>query len=190
MCEPTTILMATSAVMAAAGAVGSGISSHKQSKYQAEVMENQAKMEEARAVQSLEQNEAEIAKFDRQSARLRGEQNALMGASGLDMSSGSLMDIAADTVREQAIDRQNLAHQGKINAQDHVNQAGALRSQASLERSAGRNSLLGGIVSGSASLLGGAAGVAGGFGGGLDKVAKAGKSGGSLLGGSMPRKGW
>jgi hypothetical protein len=65
----------------------------------------------------------EQGKLDREISRLRGQQNAMMAASGLDMNSGALLDIGLDMVEEQAIDRQHLGFQGKLGAWEHMLQA-------------------------------------------------------------------
>ena len=163
MCEATTILAAGSALMGAVGAVGGGVAANKQAKYQAAEMENQAKVADWQAEQTMEQTRQEQIAFDRQASRQRGEMAALQAASGLRMDAGSLLDIAADTAREQAIDRQNLGYQGQLNAWGYNNQANALSASAANAKAAGRNALASGIMSGAGSLLGGVGSAYGGL---------------------------
>ena len=186
MCDPMSALTTASLAMGAVSAVGGGISANQSAKYNAAEMERAAKVEEIRAIQAQEQAAREQGAFDRQAARQLGEQRVQMGASGLDMGSGTLLDIGVDTARELAIDRQNIGFQGDLNAWGHRNQASSLLNQASLTRSQGKNSLVSGVVSGGASLLGAAGGVYGGLSSstsnGATSLGKAGKSSGKLTG--------
>jgi hypothetical protein len=172
-------MTAAGLAMSAASMIGGGMAQKQQADYQAKAMQAQAEVENARAVQASEQAASQITKFDRQAAQLRGQQNAQMAASGLNMNSGSLMDIAVDTAGEQAIDRQNLAFQGKINQLGFENSANALTSQASMSRISGNNAMLGGVLSAGGSILGGAGDLYGKYRAGdtLDKLtAKAGRA--------------
>jgi hypothetical protein len=170
MCEAAT-LTAVGLGLSAVSAVGSGMASKQAADQQAEAMRAQAANEEIRAAQTIDQAAMEQGKLDRQNARLRGRQNALMAASGLDMNSGSLLDIAVDTAGEQTIDRQNIGFQGKLGASEHMNQADALNSQASMTKAGGNNAMLGGMLSAGGTILGGAGQLYGNY-AGLDKLSK------------------
>jgi hypothetical protein len=158
-------MMAIGLALSAASAAASGMAQKQAADQQAEAMQAQANNEEARAAQTVDQAALEQAKFDREAARLRGQQNAQMAASGLDMNSGSLLDIGLDTAGEQAIDRQNIGFQGKLGAWEHMNQSSALNSQASMTKASGNNAMIGGLLSAGGTILGGAGSLGSGAGG-------------------------
>lgn len=158
MCDGGALTIASIAASVTSAAAGMA-SSYSQNKYQQAQAEQAARQEEFRALQQLEKTRQEQQAFDKQSAQQRGQQATIMAASGLDMSSGALLDLATDTAREQAIDRQNIGYNGRVAADDHLNSASSLRSQASGYGNAANNALIGGALNAGGSIIGQAGGL-------------------------------
>jgi hypothetical protein len=161
--------------LSAVSAIGGGIQAKQAGDFNAEQLKNQAEYEDKQAEQVMEKTRGEQRKLDLQAAQQSGAFNARAGASGLSMTSGSLLDIGVGNAREAAIDRQNLFSQGAGQAQGLINQSAQTMAQSSMAKSQGNNALTGGIISGIGSLgLAGAAGYNSLF---PDSISKAGKIG-------------
>lgn len=96
-----------------------------------------AAIEEQNAVRALEAADADIKDIKEQEFRVLGAQRAGYGAAGVTASSGSAMDILADTVRRSTLDQQRRKYAGELQAETHRNnaRAGISSGAAALEAS-------------------------------------------------------
>jgi hypothetical protein len=148
MCPPAAIAIGATLISAAAGAAGSFIQAKNATKVanlNANALEQQAALRQ------------EKAKFDAAQAatkfeRLRGQQYALIGKSGLD--TGTFSDLLADSALESALEQKQI-HWTADRESDNLNfQAGSARMNGQMERQ-------GAILSGIGKLAGGAGSIAG-----------------------------
>ena len=127
-------------VVSAAGAIYNGIQSSNAADYNAKVSEQNAEAAQQKA--RLEEN------IQRQKIRtLMSKQQALYGASGVDMA-GSPLLVMEDTAAKGELDALAIRYSGEIAARQ-------ARSQAEQFRQQGDSAMLGGFFKAGSSLLGG-----------------------------------
>jgi|TARA_R110000851_G_scaffold214047_2_gene366667 hypothetical protein len=147
MCEPTLVLMAASTLMAAKSAQDQGDYASGTAKYNARVAENEA--EDTRAVGVQEEN-----KQRRATAQQLSQQRAALGASGVELGSGSALQLQQDTEILGDIDA------GRIKS-NYADAADSLDTGASLTLADGANAKRAGNNQAMGTLLSGGAKVAG-----------------------------
>jgi hypothetical protein len=86
--------------------------------------------------------------------QVRGAIRAGFGASGVEVTSGSPLDVLSDAAMFNELDKQTIANNAEREAHGFRLQAGNYLAQASASRSAGRSNAAGTILSGTASTLG------------------------------------
>lgn len=171
------VLGAAGTATSAAGASSAAEARAQNAAYQSQVAANNAKIAQQDA--TLEIQSGEIAAVNtglRTRARI-GQQKAAQGASGIDVNSGSAVDVRAGTaelgmldaltVRSDAAKR---AYRKEVEASSDVAQSQLLQSQAEQEREAGEFNVMSTLLSGASSVGGKWAGyqtLYGGGGGGL-----------------------
>lgn len=89
MCEPTTILLATTALAGVTGAVGA----YQQGQVQKQVGRNNQIMAEYAAQDAIRRGDEEAAAVRRRASMMQGSQRANMAARGLDLSSGTAAEL-------------------------------------------------------------------------------------------------
>lgn len=101
MCDPLTIVMAAvsagGAIMQASAAAGQAKAQKSAYEYQAKVSENNAKIAEWQAQNEIAKGQQAEIEQRRKTAALKGSQTASLAARGLDISSGSALNILTDT---------------------------------------------------------------------------------------------
>ena len=118
------------AAIAAVGSLVSGISQNAQAKSQAQLSKANAEIAE-------DQSAVEANAIREKARRLSGQNRALIGASGVDIS-GSFLDALTDSDINAEVDAQTALYNGKIQS---MNQ----RAQASAASAAGKSALVSGI---------------------------------------------
>jgi hypothetical protein len=118
------------AAMAAVGSLVSGISQSQQAKGQAQVARANAEAADDQAA-----SEAQAVRD--KARRLSGQNRALIGASGVDIS-GSFLDALQDSDISSELDAQTALYNGKIQSMNY-------RAQASAASAAGQSALVSGI---------------------------------------------
>lgn len=140
------------AVISAAGTIMQGMSAYKsakaqaniarqQSEYQAQVLEQNAAQARTDAESVSKQGQYEEGKLRDRRRQIMGAQNAAAGASGLSLASGSMTDVAADTViqTEQDLDMMRKSYQQQ--KFKYINEGVSLKGQADMTRAAGENTV-------------------------------------------------
>ena len=169
MCDPTggvatAALLAASTAVTAYGQYQSGQAAQEAAEYNAAVQRNNAIMEDRRAAQEMDRGEREAIQRRRQIAQLIGQQRARAGASGVEGSTGSLLDVQIDTAQQGVLDLQTIRYNADIRAQDRRFAAQNLRDQATLTEMEGDAAARAGTLSAFGTILGGAASVSGSLG--------------------------
>ena len=142
MCEPTTILLIASTVIAAGGAVAQGVAANNAGKANARV-------QEIMAADAIKRGNADEASQRRITKSALGKQRARFAASGAEANTGSAAEIQADTAEFGELDALRIRNNAE-------REAFALEAGAAISRSSGKNALLSGVLKAGGSLIGGA----------------------------------
>lgn len=142
--------------LSAAGALYGGVSSYEAGKYQAKVLNMQAKYADAMRANALAAGSQKESRLKMEIARTIGAQRAAEAANGVDVGVGSAVDIADSTRLEGAADVAVAHYQALQEAYGYSQDAWNARANASAAKSAGRNALIGSIFEAGGTLLSGA----------------------------------
>lgn len=141
-----------------------------QALYQAEVARNNALIEEQNAEQAAVR--AAVIAQDQDTAA-RAELGALIAeqaASGLDLGSGSFLQIREGAETIAAVDRARVIQSGQIEASQHQSAAADFTTQAELFEAEAQNASVAGDINQRASLISGIGGVASSVAGGFSAI--------------------
>lgn len=130
MAVVSAIATGLAAVVSAVGSISAGRQQAQQYEYQAKVTEMQGELSQL----SAQQQAADVQK---QAARVAATQRVQGAAAGMDLSSGSLLDIMASSARTAEDERQNILRAGKMNYAAAQADASSYRSAASRSKSSG-----------------------------------------------------
>jgi hypothetical protein len=156
MCEPATLALAATAiggVVSAGGAIMQGQAQAKQAKYQAGVERNNAMIAGWQAEDATQRGQIEEQRQRLATARLRGAQRAGMAANGVDIDSGSPLDILMDTAQLGELDALTIRSNAEREAYGFRSQSGNLMAQAGLTTMAGRSASTAGYIGAGSTLL-------------------------------------
>jgi hypothetical protein len=158
------------AILGAVSSIAGGAAANASAKAQAAAMNQNARIAERQSSDAHIRGGLEELAIKRRMSVLNGAQRAQAAASGVDVNSGSMLDVQNASTREGSMDV-------ALNEMNHAReawgydvQASNYRNQASVARAEGRNAFTAGLIGGGASLLslatpgagtGGAAGGAG-----------------------------
>lgn len=153
MCEPTTLAIAAMGLTAASG-VYTASAQRAAGRYEQQVAERNATIAEQQAEQAKQ-----IGNIDeeRQLRRVRaalGSQRAALAANGLDINSGSALDLQAETAGFGAADALNLRSNALREAWGFNVEATNQRNAGRAARAQGRNSAFGTLLTTGASVAG------------------------------------
>lgn len=138
------IAVATAAVGTAVGtysAVAASQARSAASKFNAKIQQNNATMAE-------QQSAAEAAKTKERGRRLIGQQRAALSAAGVDIDSGSALDIAYDSNVQNELDRLTQLYKGDVSATGSLAQSQLYKRDASNATTAGYLQAGGTLLSG------------------------------------------
>lgn len=156
MCEPATIITIASAAVSAASSVMSGIGKSQQANYQAQINDQNAKLANEQAKDSIQNTNLEAQRRYRQLAQTQGQQQAAMAANGVDLNFGSPVNLQKDTAMIGAEDVGQIYKGGFQQTRGHDISAWNYGSQAAADRAKAKGAMLEGIMGGLSSALGGA----------------------------------
>lgn len=146
MCEPTTILAATSAVLGVVGGVQQAQAAKAEGEYAQAVAEENAKIKELQAQQATQIGNIEEERQRRRVRAALATQRATFAASGVDMGSGTALEVLGDTAGMGEADalaiRSNALREAwgfRVGAMDD-------RAQGRGARMAGRNRAIGTLL--------------------------------------------
>jgi len=127
-----------------------------QAKYQASQMNQNAKLANMQAEDSLRRGEEQAYQIRKQSKSLIGSQRASYAAQGIDVSSGSALDVQGDTAALAELDALTIKNNAFKEAMGYKIQASQLKSNAKAVKSFGQ-------MQSNLSLLGGGIGAVGSY---------------------------
>jgi activator of 2-hydroxyglutaryl-CoA dehydratase len=131
MCEVSTVLLVASLVTTAATGAYMADNAKKQGQYQAEIAEQNAELTEFKAQQAATIGSVQEERARRQAQQRIGQQRAALAANGVDLGSGTAVDLVSET----ALFGEEDALTTRFNA---MNDAWSMRAQAVDYRNQGR----------------------------------------------------
>lgn len=155
MCEPTTLLIAATA-LSAAGTAYSGYQSYQEGRYQNDVARNNAVMERDAAYDAEVRGQQTEALRWREIAATRSAQVAAFAANGFDTSFGSAADVATDTLQLGYEDTNTIRQNAGREARGHLISAQNYEQQGAAAARAGRSAVVGSAFKIGGTILGGA----------------------------------
>lgn len=149
-----------SAAVGAVGAIQQGNAAAASAKYQAQVNENNAILAQRNAEDARKRGAVEEDEHRRKVAALQGRQTAVMAANGLDVTSGSPLDILADTGQMGELDALTIRNNSEREALGYQAQGMNFKAEANLDRMRGSAAKTAGTIGAVGSVVSGIGGVA------------------------------
>jgi hypothetical protein len=146
-----------SGVMAAGGAIKQGQAAKAQARYQSQVERNNSQIATWQAQDAVDRGKIAEQRQRLQVARLAGTQRATFGSSGVELSSGSPLDVLMDTAQLGELDALTIRSNAEREAYGFRAQAGNLTAQSGLTQLAGRDAVQASYIGAGSSLLSSAA---------------------------------
>lgn len=159
MCDPVTLTVMAigAAAVSAYGQYQAGQAAEAAGDYNAQVQENNAKVAEQYAKAAEERGETEARQRRIDAERMASRQTAVLAAKGIDISTGTPLDILGDTAMYGELDAQTIKYNAGLEAYQQRNQASNFRSSAEISRMEGSQAAKAGTIGAVGTLLGGAA---------------------------------
>lgn len=155
MCDPVSLTIAATAA-ATLGTGYSALQSAAQSRYQAQVADQNAKLSNEAAKREEENTREAALQHYRKQAALKGQQRVAMAAGGLDVNFGNAADLTADTEMLGNEDVRRIYAQGAENVLGKNIESINYRSQAKASRQAATGAIVKGVFDVGTTALGGA----------------------------------
>jgi len=155
MCDPATLLIAGTAV-STLGAGYSALQSSAESRYKAQVADQNARLSAESARQEQENSRDAALQHYRKVAELKGQQRVAMAGGGLDVNFGNAADLTADTEMLAREDVSRIYRQGAENVRGFDIEGSNYRSQAAASRQAASGAIVSGVFQMGSTALGGA----------------------------------
>lgn len=156
MCTLAMALTIGSTLVGAVGSIGQGMAAQSAAKYNNQIAQMNAKLEERKAADALDRGKLEEQKQRMQSAGIEGRQLAAMGANNVDVSFGSPLEIINDTHYLGEMDALIVRTNANRESYDHRVAAENYRDQGQLGLMEGQSKMTGGFLDAFGSVLGGA----------------------------------
>lgn len=153
-------LLAGGALFQAVGAIAGGAAANNAAKYNAQVASNNAAMAQRQAEDAKERGRIEEQRFRLQAAQLRGQQAASLAANGVDISSGSPLQVLADSAGMAELDAASVRDQAAREAYGYQVESANYLNESTLERARGKSAKRASYFEAGSSLLTGAGRVA------------------------------
>jgi hypothetical protein len=153
MCEPTTIMMGVGMALTAIGGLQAADAQKKQGQYQQKVAENNALTQRWAADDAITRG---VVAEDRQRERTRaliGQQRAAMAANGIDVGTGTALDLQADAANEGEFDAMTIRSNAMRQAWGLQTQADNTVADGAMAAFAGDQKATGTLLSTGGSLL-------------------------------------
>lgn len=157
MCVAALPLIATvaSTVIGAAGTIYQAQSASASANYQAQVNENNAIIADRNAADARKRGAEAEQEHRRRVSALQGKQTAVMAASGVDLGSGSPLNILADTAQMGELDAVTIRNNAEREALGYESQGMNFRAEAQLSRSAAKSARTAGMIGAAGSVVSG-----------------------------------
>jgi len=177
------ILGAIGAIASAAGSVVGGIAQGNAAAYQAKVAENNAKIAQQNAAYAAHAGEANAEAQSRKGAARQAAIKAAMAANGIDVNTGSDLNVQESAREESNLDTLNVQQNANLQVYGYRTQATNFEAQAELDRQEAQQAPIGGLFGAAGSLLSNASSIGlgkGGFGSGVAATTYSGGGSGGI----------
>jgi DNA-binding helix-hairpin-helix protein with protein kinase domain len=175
------LLAVAAAGVSAVGAVEGGIASKNAADYQAQVAANNSQIANQNATYAMESGEAQAANQSRKGAANLGQIKVKQAASGVDVNSGSAVDVQAGQRETNQLDTETVLNNSELQAYGYRTQSTNFQAQSGLDTMQGEQAEEAGYLKAGGDLLSGASGVGGKWTGLTSN-----NLGSSLMGGGSP----
>ena len=155
MCDPGTLIVA-STVAAAAGSAVNAAQSAAQSRYEARVADQNAKLTGQQVADAQARTRLEAARLYRKAGQVQGQQLAAQAANGVDLGFGSALRVQEDAAMVTAEDAGQIYKAGDQEVRGFDIEVGNYRAKAQGARQAAKGAIIKGAFDVGSSILGGA----------------------------------
>lgn len=159
------ILAVAAAGVAAVGAVEGGIASKNAADYQSQVASNNATIAQQNATYAMESGEAQAANQSRKGAAQVGKMKTSIAANGVDVNSGSAVDVVAGQRETNQLDTETVLNNSELQAYGYRTQSTNFDAQSKLDTMQGDQAEEAGYLKAGGDILSAASGVGGKYGG-------------------------
>jgi hypothetical protein len=144
-----------------AGTMAGALSANQQAKYEAGISDQNAKLSNEQARDSITQGHEEARRYGRELGQLKGEQRNRIAGSGIDLDFGTAASIQRDTEIIGAEDYAQLSKGAYERTRGYEISAFNSRSQAAAARARGKAAIVTGVLSSVGTALGAANQISG-----------------------------
>ncbi len=144
-----------SSVLGAVGGIMQGVAAKQSGDYQAAVARNNATMARQAADIESAKGAQDAQAQDQKNKALQGAQVAALAASGVDITSGSPLDLQESSAKVGRLDTLTTRYNSDKRTNALQNQALQFDAEADVQKAKGNYGLLGGFISAESSILGG-----------------------------------
>lgn len=170
------MLAVAATAVSAIGAVEGGVASKNAADYQSAVASNNSTIAQQNATYAMESGEAQAANQSRKGAAQVGKMKTSIAANGVDVNSGSAVDVVAGQRETNQLDTETVLNNSELQAYGYRTQATNFQAQSQLDTMQGEQAEEAGYLKAGGDILSGASGVGGKWSG----------IGSSLMGGGSP----
>ena len=135
------------------GGLMQGVAANNAAKAEASVANQNARISEVQATDAVKRSSKEEMKLRRQMSLLQGQQRSQLAASGVDVDTGSALEMQDASMREGEQDAAAIRFNAARESWGHKVNAVNYRNQASAARASGKNALMGSVIGAGTSLL-------------------------------------
>lgn len=139
----------------AIGTLASAGAQYQSAQYGKAMAEQNAKLAEQQGLASLRQGALEQERIARRARQIQGQQRALYGASGVDISSGSPLEIQASTEYMAAQDKALVRYNAELKKWGFDVEAANYKAQAQQYGNMGKSAIVGGLLGAGSTILNG-----------------------------------
>lgn len=139
----------------AIGTLATAGAQYQSAQYGKAMAEQNAKLAEQQGLASLRQGRLEQEQIARRARKIQGQQRAMYGASGVDIGSGSPLEIQADTEYMAAQDKALVRYNAELKKWGFDVESANYKSQASQYGNMGKSALVGGLLGAGSTILNG-----------------------------------
>ena len=160
MCDPVTALAVTAAVVTAGSQVYGGMAQNAQAKYQAQVSNQNAQLEERNRIDAISRGETEQMQHYRKLSQALGEARVKNAGVGLDVSFGSAANLESDIALMGYEDSATIAENTNKEVLGYDINAANYRMEGKAARMRGKAAQTAGFIGAGATLLSSASQIA------------------------------
>ncbi len=147
------ILGAVGAGVSAVGSIEGGIAQGQSANYQAQVARNNAIIAEQNSVHAEQAGEEQAQEQSLKSAAMGGRIKAGQAANGVDVNSGSAVDVQTSDREEGKLDTENVFNNAQLQAYGYRTQATNYEATAGLDQTAADEAPIEGVLGATGGLL-------------------------------------